>query len=197
MPLRLRDIWGYKCGRCVRPLSLRRRWQRLPRFGQYHIRVIDDGFWVLYEWRPRCGYTVSAMGLGGRTSTEQVKLPASWSFEMPLKRRDGVSQGGIVAALEMPALLAKRWPVVGEFLVATQFDDGSSRVPGELKLANRGAGWLCTLYDVEQAARISVNAPTVEQGLSLLEQLLGVEEAPWEHDQYLQTLLDRRKKKKR
>jgi len=116
---------------------------------------------------------------------------------MPLKRRDGVSQGGIVAALEMPALLAKRWPVIAEFLVATKFDDGSSRAPGELKLANRGAGWLCTLYDVEQAARISVNAPTVEQGLSLLEQLLGVEEAPWEHDQYLQTLLDRRKKKKR
>jgi len=195
--LRLRDIWGFKCGRYEGPRPLRRSHQRLPRFGLYHIRVLDCGFWVLYEWRPRCGYTVVGLGLGGRTDTVKVTLPASWSFEVGLKRREGVPSGGVVAALEMPAIFAKRWPGVAEFLVATQFEDGSSRAPGEIRFANRGAGWLVTLYDVEQAARLPVNAPTIEQGLSLMEQLLGVEEAPWEHDQYLQTLLDRRKKKRK
>jgi len=195
--VKLRDVWGYKCDQYKGRLPLRRRHCRLPQRGLYHIRVLCDCYWMLLQWAPREGYTLVALGIGGRTGTTTEKLPASWEMIMPLKRREGVPSGGVVAALEMPAIFAKRWPAIAEFLVATQFEDGSSRAPGEIRFANRGAGWLVTLYDVEQAARLPVNAPTIEQGLSLLEQLLGVEEAPWEHDQYLQTLLDRRKKKRK
>lgn len=116
---------------------------------------------------------------------------------MPLKRREGTPMGAVVAALEMPPLFAKKWPVLAEFLVATQFEDGSPRAPAEVKLGVRNGSWQVTVYDVEQAARVTVNAPSLEHALGLMEQLLGVAEAPWEHDAYLQSLLDRRKKKRK
>lgn len=193
----MRDIWGHRCGLYRGPLPLVRRWLRLPFRGEVRFRVVDQTHWYVYLWRRGLGYVLESMGHGGRVSVDAVKLPVAWSDLAMLKRRTAAPQGQIVTALEMPQLFAKRWPALAEFLVATQFEDGTSRVPGELKMSNRGANWLLTLYDVEQACRLPVNAPTIEHGLGLLEQLLGVGEAPWESDQYLQTLLDRRKKKRK
>lgn len=193
----MRDIWGYKCVRYQGPLSPRRHHQRLPRRGVVHVRVLDEGHWYLYGWYQSKGYVLLAMGRGGRGAVDQITLPARWRYLMPLKRREGLGRMPSLPAVAAPLLLDKKWPALAEFLVATQFEDGTGRLPAEVKFGPKGGGWQVTLYDVEQAARLSAMAPSLEGALSLLEQLLGVEEAPWEVDNYLVSLKERREKRKK
>jgi len=161
------------------------------------LRVVEGDHWYLYQCQQAIGYRLVAMGRGGRASIDQVKMPERWLRLMPLKRRSGIGRNVALPALDPPALLSKRWPAISEFLVATLFDDNTCRLPGEIKWSAKAAGWQVTLYDVEQALRLSVNAPDVEKAMSMLEQLLGVEDAPWEIDNYLQALKERREKKRK
>lgn len=191
------DAWGYKCVRYQGPLYPFRHHQRLPQKGVLHMRVLEGDHWYLFAWYQGQGYKLVAMGRGGRDSIVQVTLPARWRYMMPLKRREGLGRMPSLPAMVEPELLKKKWPAVAEFVVATQFEDGTGRLPAELKFGPKGGGWQVTLYDVEQAARLSAMAPSLEAALSLLEQLLGVEEAPWEVDNYLVSLKERREKRKK
>jgi len=159
----VQDVWGYRCLQCVGRRGLKRHHQTLPKTGVVMLRVVEDDHWYLYQCQQAIGYRLVAMGRGGRASIDQVKMPERWLRLMPLKRRSGIGRNVALPALDPPALLSKRWPAVSEFLVATLFDDNTCRLPGELKWSAKAAGWQVTLYDVEQALRLSVNAPDVER----------------------------------
>jgi hypothetical protein len=54
-----------------------------------------------------------------------------------------------------------------------------------------------TYYDPDSGTRLPCRGATLDQALTLGEQLLGVEEAPWEGDKYLMEQLVAKTKKKR
>lgn len=103
----------------------------------------------------------------------------------------------IIPALPATSVLLSKLPAIREFITATQYEDGSPRVPGYFTLRNRGASFELTMYDYDSGCRLPVSAHELDKALQLMEQLLGVEEAPWEPDRYLMNLLAERNKKKR
>jgi hypothetical protein len=81
-------------------------------------------------------------------------------------------------------------------MVATVYDDGSDREPGKLSLEVYGTSWSLTLRDPNTGLRLAVRGEELDKVLLLAEQLLGVEEAPWERDKYLTEQLAKKSKKK-
>jgi hypothetical protein len=115
-----------------------------------------------------------------------------------MKRRNApVGTGAIVPALPATSVLLAKLPAIREFLTATEYEDKSPRQPGYVTFRNRVVAFELTLYDPDGGARLAVRGPTIDQCLQLAEQMLGVEEAPWELDSYLQEQLARRAKKKK
>lgn len=97
----------------------------------------------------------------------------------------------------MTSVLLAKLPAIREFMSATQYDDGSPREPGYMTIRTWGTQWQVTVYDPDSGARMPVRAPELDKALLLVEQLLGVEEAPWEIDRYLSEQLAKKSKKKR
>ncbi len=77
---------------------------------------------------------------------------------------------------------------------ATQYEDRSARKPGWLTIATWGTGWRVTAKDPDSAAALSVTAPTLDEALTGLEQLLSDAETPWEPDQWLAGRKPRKKR---
>ena len=95
------------------------------------------------------------------------------------------------------SIVLAKFPALRDFLTATAYEDKSHRTPGYMTLRTIGVAWQLTLYDPDSGARLPVRANDLDGVLSLAEQLLGVEEAPWEIDRYLSEMLSKRTKKKR
>jgi len=115
-----------------------------------------------------------------------------------MKRRQAAVPGQhVVPALPSSSTLWPKLPALREFITATTYDDGSARTPGYVTVRNRVTTFEVTVYDPDGAARLSARAPTLDGALSLVEQLLGVEEAPWEPDRYLQEQSAKLNKKSR
>lgn len=100
-------------------------------------------------------------------------------------------------ALPSASTMMAKSPALREFITATTYEDGTPREPGYFTLRNRGFTFELTVYDPDSGTRLAVRAPKIDDVLSMTEQLLGVEEAPWEQDRYLTEQLEGRKKGKR
>jgi hypothetical protein len=115
-----------------------------------------------------------------------------------MKRRQAATPGGtIVPPLPSSSVHWPKLPALREFITATKYDDGSPRTPGYLTVRNRVTTFEITVYDPDGCCRLSARASTLDEALALTEKLLGVEEAPWEPDRYLQEQASRGAKKKR
>lgn len=115
---------------------------------------------------------------------------------MPVKRRKSDVSGEVARPeAKVTSVLLAKLPSVREWMVATTYDDGSSRVPGKLNLEVYGQSWSVTLRDPNNGLRLNVRGDDLDKVLLTLEQLLGVEEAPWEQDEYLTAQLAKKKKK--
>lgn len=116
---------------------------------------------------------------------------------MPVKRRAPLAQVGALAPPAPAAsMILARLPALREFLSATSYDDGSPRSPGTFRLSSRFAAWEVTIQDPDAAARLTARDVSLDKALLLVEQLLGVEDAPWETDRYLAEALSKKSKKK-
>lgn len=113
------------------------------------------------------------------------------------RRQPVVNVGACAPALPATSVLLAKLPAIREFLSATGYDDGSPRVPGYLTLRNRGHSYEITLYDPDAGLRLPARGPDLDKTLLLAEQLLGVQEAPWEVDNYLTEQLAKKSKKRR
>lgn len=87
-------------------------------------------------------------------------------------------------------------PLLREWLTATSYEDSGIRLPGALRLTTRDALWHLTLTDPDACARLLVSDPSLDRSLLLLEQLLGVPEAPWQLDPYARPVSPAKKVKK-
>jgi len=174
-----------------------RRSQRLPRYGSRVLLLSVPGKWLLVHWTARSGYW--CLAVGKRTPRLQE---STYSCQRPgavtVKRRIvGTAAHSVVPALPATSLILAKLPAIREFLTATSYDDGTSREPGYLTLRNRRNVFEVTLYDPDAGLRLPVQAKTLDDVLALTEQLVGVEEAPWEVDDYLTSRLARLKTRKK
>lgn len=193
----MRDCYGH------RQLKWRRGWCRrrvcrwLPRRGEVFIRVVGQSQWLIVQWLPREGYWVTSAGQVGAPPTETIYTSPRYQSDV-MKRRQAARPGDtVVPALPSTSTLLPKLPALREFISATAYDDGTPRTPGYFTVRNRVTTYEVTVYDPDGAARLSGRAPTLDGALSLVEQLLGVEEAPWEPDRYLAEQAAKSRPKKR
>lgn len=114
-----------------------------------------------------------------------------------MKRRQAARPGDtVVPPLSSTSTLWPKLPAIREFITATEYEDKTPRTPGYITVRNRVTTFEVTMYDPDSGSRLSARAPTLDAALALVEQLLGVEDAPWEPDTYLQKLIAQNGKKK-
>lgn len=171
--------------------------QWTPRTGERWLRVVSGDRWYLIQWLPREGWWITSAGIEGPAGSGQYYSAPRYQGDA-MKRRN-LNEGGKATTPALPSLstILGKLPALREFVTATSYDDGSARVPGYFTFRNRGIVFEVTVYDPDSGTRLAARAPKIDEALCLIEQLLGVEEAPWEIDQYLTDQLLRRAKKKR
>lgn len=114
-----------------------------------------------------------------------------------LRRRQAPTQDAIPEALPAPTSVFGEGSLISEFLSATQYDDGTLRVPGSIRIENMGKSYRVTVYDHDAGLRLAVSAVCVDEALNDIEVLLGAADAPWEVDRYLSEQVAKRGKKKK
>lgn len=176
--------------RTLRITHQRRSWK------PYSLHVVKGQRWFLFSWSLRAGWECSASGIKGRPASDPLNL---YPTDKVLRMKRRVAQTGtqvIQPALPAASVMLGKLPAIREFLTATAYEDGTARQPGYLTIRNRGVTFEVTVYDPDSGSRLSARAPKLDDVLALLEQLIGVEEAPWEIDSYLTEQLARRGKRK-
>lgn len=148
------------------------------------------------HWKPFNGIWLLAERSGDEHSEPHTTNPRP-EKEMGIKKRPSQAQSATVTppAKATSVLLAKL-PALREWLTATAYEDGSARTPGKLSVETYGQTWSVLLRDPDAAARMNVRGEELDKVLMLVEQLLGVEEAPWERDNWLAEQLVKKGKKK-
>lgn len=174
----------------------RRVGQWCPRRRKVTLQVVAVLRWYRYTWTPYVGYECVATGNKG----QPVHAPSITYLthkEQTVKRRNAPAGSGVIQpALPAASIMLGKLPAIREFLTATEYEDKAPRTPGYITLRNRQVTFEVTLYDPDSGSRLSARAAKLDDVLALVEQLLGVEEAPWEVDPYLTEQLARRGKKK-
>lgn len=175
------------CGRRVgRFLPRREKWWYLVR-GKHCL---------LLHWKPWNGIWLIAERIGGPHGELLYHTPRP-ERAMPIRKRLEQSSADVkVPEAKVTSVLLAKLPAIREWMVSTVYDDGSSRVPGKLNVEVYGTLWCVTLRDPNNGLRLSIRAEDLDKCLLLVEQCLGVDEAPWERDQYLTDQLAKKGKKK-
>lgn len=114
---------------------------------------------------------------------------------LTVKRREALGLSGVAPApAASTSVIWSKLPAVREWLCCTEYDDKSIRVPGALRVTTRDGVWALTLTDPDACARLLVSDPSLDKALLLMEQLLGVPEAPWQADPYASQNMKKKKK---
>jgi hypothetical protein len=116
--------------------------------------------------------------------------------KMAIKRRSAMAGASVkLPAADTVSVILGKCPVMREFLAARQYEDGSARSPGVLRLTTQGSLWELVIQDPDAAARLTLRDPKLDHLLVSMDTLLVLEEAPWETDRYLAERLAKPRKK--
>jgi hypothetical protein len=107
----------------------------------------------------------------------------------------GGDDAGKLPSLSAESVIWKKLPRLCEFLTANVYEDGSPRAPGRLWLDQDGIGFTLTLFEPSAFARVRLRAATLDDVMTLANTHLGMENAPWEADQYARDKAQQKKKK--
>lgn len=177
-----------------RPYRVR---QWLPRYGERSYRVQKGDVWYVVHWASHKGCWARSWG---RSSIDDL-IPISMyprPEEQSMKRRSPPVDGpAIVAPLPSASTLWPKLPATRAFIHDTAYEDGTARIPGYITIRNKVTTIEITYYDPDSGTRLPCRGSTLDQALTLGEQLLGVEEAPWEVDKYLMEQLVAKSKNRR
>jgi hypothetical protein len=149
------------------------------------------------HWKPWHGlWVVRRCPLDAAGDTEAVETPREKGRAM---KRLKVSEGEGLPALAVSAKseVFKKFPRILEHTTATAYEDGSIRTPGYFWVKPTTSQWVITLFDPDAGARLDCRAATCDEALALAEKWLGVEDAPWEIDEWLRERMAKKRGKKR
>jgi len=169
--------------------------QMLPRYEKWYYYRRGVHLWLLH-YVPRHGIWLVAERRGDVSAEPHTVTPRG-EIEMPVKKRPGQQAHDVrQPEAKVTSTMLAKLPALREWMVCTTYDDGSSRVPGKLSLEIYGTAWCLMLRDPNNGLRLPVRGEDLDKVLMLAEQLLGVEEAPWERDNWLSEQLAKKGKKK-
>ena len=158
--------------------------QWLPRAERYYY-LIRGKYALLLRWLPYLGgyhlvaeYDAQDLRRATITYPRRERVPA-------VKRRKTLATTDVAPPAAVAAsMILSKLPAIREWLSATEYDDHTVRQPGALRVTTRDALWHLTLTDPDAGARLLVSDKELDKALLLLEQLVGVSDAPWQADPY-------------
>lgn len=181
----------------VGSIERHRRGRILPGRGEKWFYIRRKGLDFLLHWRAWDGIRVTAFGPAGRGGFEGHTLPDHEASHMPIKRRTVNPDTLPIPALSGDSKVLAKFPLIREFLTATQYEDGGARTPGYITLRNRVIEFEVSLYDPDAGSRIAIRSRTMDDAFAAAELILGAADAPWEPDRYLMEQLAKRNKSKK
>jgi len=193
----MRDITGTSVLRWTGLLACPRRVRQwLPRRERW-FRVLLGRKQLLIHWKPHCGLWCVAVERAGMPND-----PNSSTHPRPKERRvkrrmPPAGASDLVPPLPSESSILVDLPLIRQSCSATQYEDGSSRVPGYLWLMNRTTAFEVIMFDPDSGSRLPARGADLDSALILLEKLLGTNDAPWEQDRWLMEQLQKRSKTKR
>lgn len=93
------------------------------------------------------------------------------------------------------SVVLKKFPRLAAFLSDRWYDDKSPRLPGAVWLDSDLGGFKAMLKEPSMALCARIRASTLDDLFAALEQFLGLDNPPWEPDQYALGKSDKKKKK--
>lgn len=141
-------------------------------------------FTLLLHWQPWKGIRIAAERLTAEWREVGSYLTKE-EYEVAIKKRPTAE--GIILQMPGPvptSTMFGKLSLLREFMSATTYEDGTRRTPGKLFWGSQGRLWELTLKDADALAQLIVREESLDKAFLLLETLLGVEEAPWETDQW-------------
>jgi len=183
------DVIPARAGRGVVRVG---RW--LPRrVVKYWYQVGDRYLCVV--WQPRRGLFPLSLSrvIGGvmRAVSEFADLRDERMKRFAVAGGEGVA----AAPLSSESKVLVKFPRLRDFLTATTYDDGTPRSPGRLWIENDGLSFVVTLFEPSAFLRVRLRAITFDDGMTLAETHLGMENAPWEVDTWARDRAQQKKKK--
>lgn len=168
--------------------------QWLPRREKFFYFRRGPHIWLL-KWKPFVGIRLVAERLGDYSAQPHTTYSPEVNLVAIKKRLRADGLVTPVTGAKPNSVILGKLPALREFLCTVVYDDGSPRQCGDLSIRTRNLSWICVLRDPDAGARLTVSADDLDKCLLLLEQLVGVEEAPWERDDWLTAQLLKKKKK--
>lgn len=117
--------------------------------------------------------------------------------ELPVMQKKKIAASGGSERHRAPVeteVFSGLMPLV-EHIALTQYDDGDSREPGWITIKTQGRAWVVQVKDADAGVSFAVVGETLDRALETAALLLGCDEAPWEHDQWLTKKMPQKKKK--
>lgn len=166
----------------------------LPPFRKYEWWVRYRGSQILLTWVPFQGICVTALWLPGDNLLAFPPERQRWE-RIRMKKKTSSSPAGTERHLAdmQTALLKGHLPIL-EHCAFRQYDDGDPRDPGWVTIGTNGSAWVVTVKDPDACVSFKVVGATIDQALDTAALHLACDEAPWEHDRFLE---DAKKKKKK
>lgn len=81
-----------------------------------------------------------------------------------------------------------------EHCALRQYEDGDPREPGYFTVRTSGSAWQIQVKDPDACVSFTTTADTLDKALETAVLLLSCDEAPWEHDRWLEDAKKRKKK---
>ena len=139
---------------------------------------------LVVEWRVRYGlYAVSLVRSPWGMDEQVIEYPHQWVHDVK-RRQLPTGDGAPVPALSGETKVLAKFPRLMEFLTAVYYDDKTVRIPGTWRFSVQGLTFALTLTDVDAGMRITLRAAALDDVLALAEQVLKMDDQPWEVDPY-------------
>lgn len=185
-----KDRWcttGRRASRARRPCQwspqggfwLRMRWSRY-RLDLYHSR--------------RRGYNpVTLVTYSGTNVVKVSNFVPPELGKVKKKSLETAPEGQFKHLAPMESKVLTSFDQVIAHCAVVRYDDGDPRKPGWIVLKTLGSAWVLEAKDPDTCSRMTASAGTLDDALTLMDLLLGSEQAPWEPDQWLRQSQSRKR----
>jgi hypothetical protein len=114
---------------------------------------------------------------------------------MAIKKRS-IDVSGVIHLAAVETVLFSQHLALVEHCALRQYDDGSPREPGWITVKTTGAAWVVQVKDPDSRKSFTAVADTLDKALDTASLLLACDDAPWEHDAWLEKAYVEKSRKK-
>jgi hypothetical protein len=169
---------------CGRVVPIRRGGKVLP-LARCQFLLLHPRAKFVLDWLPRKGLHVSARLPLSAVGLDRSQATAEWDVPSMKKKAGKTAEGeGSHLAPVETEYMKDLLPLV-EHCCCRKYDDGDPREPGWITIRTVGSAWQVQVKDPDSGMSFAAVGATIDKALETAALLLGCDEAPWEHDQWL------------